>query len=417
MNACQLTAWAVRKGICQIATNLLGIKALVPALARATGESMALRIALVSSEFPPEGGGIGIYVQKLALGLAQRGHTVDILTRRLSRAEEVRPVEPGVRISRFRHLPLFPLGNLGWGDLVSKYIRSVGDPFDLVNVHSPAPVIVRTKSPTVLTIHNIAGLNTERLVKGGGIPSLEGMMKTPISIFERAVIRTYHRFAVMSGSIARQLVEIYGLSRNAISVVGNGVDCSFFTPLPSRPSSGQILYAGRFHRGKNLDVLFQAFRLVVKRHPNARLTLSGTGPYENHLRSVVKNMEIGRNLTFTSWLSGDSYALAVRSALICVLPSASEGQSTAVLEAMASGVPVVVADIANNRELVHDGRDGLLFRPYDSTDLARCIDSLLIDSSLRESIGTEARKTVLADFQWSQVMDRYHLVYESLGVG
>ena len=372
-----------------------------------------MKIALISSEYPPSGAGIAQYVEKLAFGLIERGHSVEILTRGSAGSSKREIVSNKLTVRRLRFLPIFPLGNLMLGMQIEKMALESRLNVDIINLHSPAPIRVASSVPLILTIHNVLAANTEELRRGKGIPSAARMASPVLSFFEGACIRNSSKLVAVSESVARQIQDSHGISNGLIEVVGNGVDIERFSPSHAIPKSNYILYTGRLHRSKRIDILIRAFSEITKDLPGVNLLIVGRGPEERTLRRQATKLDIGHKVIFTGWLTGDAYRDVVRNAQTYVLPSPYEGMSTSLLEAMASGVAAVATDIPNNSEIIRNETDGLLFRNGDHGDLAAKILLLYQDELLRAKIERNAREVCTSNYDWKGVADKYARMFQS----
>jgi len=171
---------------------------------------------------------------------------------------------------------------------------------------------------------------------------------------------------------------------------------------------------GRLHPQKRVAMLLQALKLAVQQRPDLswQLKLAGTGPLDRKLKAMAGELAISRQVEFLGHVA-DVGALLDRSDLF-VLPSASEGISNALLEAMARGLPCVVTDIPGNNEVIQNGENGILVKVDDAEALARAILGLAADDELRERLGRQARQTVETKYLLAGVTAKYMQLYEKL---
>jgi len=187
---------------------------------------------------------------------------------------------------------------------------------------------------------------------------------------------------------------IKGGIRN-VRVFERGVDCAQFHPAKRsetvRESFGVesggalVLYAGRLSKEKSLEVLLKAFTRLAGEHPQARLVLTGEGPYG---RALVRSFK-SPGITFTSWKQGEELAALFASADVFALPSSTETLSLVSLESMASGVPVLAMNAGGVRDIVGHDSTGLLANSAE--DFEACLRRLLEDVDLRTRLGLKGR--------------------------
>jgi glycosyltransferase involved in cell wall biosynthesis len=172
-----------------------------------------------------------------------------------------------------------------------------------------------------------------------------------------------------------------------------------------------LIAVGRLERQKGIDVLLHAFAQSAYRETH-RVLLVGRGNSEPQLRELATQLGIADRVTFAGWLD-NPWSLMRRAALF-VLPSRWEGFGNVVIEALASGTPVVVSDCAYGpKEIVSDGETGLVVPADDVTATTRAIDRVLGSSALSERL-IAAGKLRAKEFDVPVIVDRYEALFEEL---
>jgi len=194
-----------------------------------------------------------------------------------------------------------------------------------------------------------------------------------------------------------------GFAPEKLKILPRGLDTDLFNPVRRDPSfwraSGRngeeirLLYVGRISREKDLDVLAAAYDEVRKSGHPVKLFLVGHGPYSEALAAALPDA------VFLGYLTGEALAQAYASADIFVFPSTTDTFGNVVIEAQASGLPVIVSDLGGPKELVEDGVNGLVTKAHDVQDVARAIVRLAGDRDMRMRMGKEARQSVV-DRSW-----------------
>lgn len=206
----------------------------------------------------------------------------------------------------------------------------------------------------------------------------------------------------------RKTVISCGVDPARVSITRNGVDASFFCDdirtLPTRP---RLLFAGRLAAEKNVPLLLQALTGMPGRFDT---TIVGEGPAECDLRRQAAELGL-TGLHFRGWAAGAQLRAAYRSADIFVSPSRSEGMSLAVLEALASGLPVVATDLESTRQLVIHGESGLLTAADDARALRAALLQIASDADAYEHMSRTARK-VAGQYEWPAIAADFERVYE-----
>jgi glycosyltransferase involved in cell wall biosynthesis len=199
------------------------------------------------------------------------------------------------------------------------------------------------------------------------------------------------------------IVEQFGVAPERITVIPNGVDTDYFCPLENAATVEPIiLYVGRFVPQKDPLTLLEAFRLVCEQIPEARLLMIGNGPLKAEAEQFVATHRLDRHVTL---LPGTRDVRShLRRSRIFALASLFEGSPNVMIEAMATGLPVVGTRVDGIPELVTNGLSGLLVDPEHPSALAEALVTLLRDETLCSRMGTEARQKVLADHSLIQMV-------------
>jgi glycosyltransferase involved in cell wall biosynthesis len=167
---------------------------------------------------------------------------------------------------------------------------------------------------------------------------------------------------------------------------------TFFWSLRGLRGAVTLLYVGRVSREKSLDLLVEAFRSLVDEGSDIALAVIGDGPY----RSEMEERLAGYPALFTGYLSGEELQCGYASADLFVFPSATDTFGNVVLEAQASGLPVIVSDEGGPRELMVDGETGVVFRAGNQLSLNNAIRSVVNDR-LRFSRFAHAAREFIRD--------------------
>jgi glycosyltransferase involved in cell wall biosynthesis len=201
-----------------------------------------------------------------------------------------------------------------------------------------------------------------------------------------------------------------GFDPGKLKIFPRGLDTELFNPKQRDPAffekfgakNGQIrlLYVGRVSREKDLDVLAQAYHRLRNEGLSIQLFVVGHGPYSQALSETMPDA------FFTGYLTGKELAAAYASADIFVFPSTTDTFGNVIIEAQASGVPVIVSDAGGPKELVEDKANGLITRSHDVDDFTRAIRDLAVDPTLRERMGNRARQSVV-DRTWPNAFRKF----------
>jgi glycosyltransferase involved in cell wall biosynthesis/predicted metal-dependent phosphoesterase TrpH len=276
--------------------------------------------------------------------------------------------------------------------------------YDMVHLCSPGPAgVAALVTARVMDLPVLGSYHTE-LGAYAGVRSPDPMLE---AFAQGAMAMFYGQCAVvLSPSEASDgVLSTLGVDAARVGRWDRGVDLERFSPDRRRPevlgAAGEInvLYSGRLTREKGADLLADAFLAARARDPRLHLVLAGGGPEEDVLRA-----RLGAHATFLGWLEGDALADAYASADLFLFASRTDTFGQVLLEAQASGLPVVAVAEGGPCSIVEDGVTGLL-RPADATALADAVVALAADPDARARLAGAARVAV-AERTWDRALER-----------
>jgi sugar transferase (PEP-CTERM/EpsH1 system associated) len=244
-------------------------------------------------------------------------------------------------------------------------------------------------------------------------------------LLRRAAARVVGRFVTMSRDLERWLVSDVGVPARNVTQIYSGVDATRFHPRTGpRGSFGPAGFsdehsfiigtAGRLEPVKNPLMLLHAFIALLDRQPQlrerARLVFIGDGALRGELEARIANAGVAQ----LCWLAGsrDDVPALLRGLDVFALPSLNEGISNTILEAMATGLPVVATRVGGNVELVREGATGALCVARDPQAMASSLLEYVTQPDLARRHGAEARAVVERDFGLTRMVQDYAAVYE-----
>lgn len=294
-------------------------------------------------------------------------------------------------------------------------LRLRRDKADLV--HLPSTIVPRLlPCPAVVTVHDLAWAHYP-----------ESYDPRDLRMQTRAVPPSVRRAAhviAVSESTARDLQEILEVPAGKISVTLLGVSSRFSPEGPRLAGSafpgaehveGCLLYVGRLQERKNLVRLLDAYAQVRRRREAPKLVLAGPdSPHGRELARKAQEMGLAEQVIFPGYLPEDILPAVYRSAAALVYPSLYEGFGLSVLEAMASGTPVITSNRASLAEVAGDA--GCLVNPEEVAELASAVERVLADGRLRDDL----RERGLArsrEFRWARTAELTADVYRRIAGG
>ena len=279
--------------------------------------------------------------------------------------------------------------------------------YDIVHVCSPGPAgIGAWLMARVLELPRVGSYHTELAAYAAlrtGHAELEMLGNLGLGMFYGAC-----DVVVSPSRASDDRLNQLGIPADRIRRWDRGVDLNRFDPAHRQdgllPGEINVLYAGRLSSEKGVDLLADAFLEASRRDPRLHLSLAGGGPEEELLRA-----RLGEHATLLGWLSGDALARAYASADVFLFASSTETFGQVVLEAQASGLPVVAVDRGGPACLIEHGETGLL-APPDVNALADAVVSVTSTPLLSERISRGALAAVRGR-SWEAALDRLAAAY------
>ncbi len=214
---------------------------------------------------------------------------------------------------------------------------------------------------------------------------------------------------------ALEVLASVGIERAKFRFIPNGIDASAWPPRQAgRPRPPVILCVARFvPRKRHLDVVAAAAQLA-ERGVEFRMVLAGYGPTHAEVGRAVRARRLDGTVTLPGQVEGEALRELYSQAELFCTASVSEGMSGSVMEAMASGVPVVGGDVSGVRELVEHGRTGLLVKPRSPAALADAMAAMLDDPDRAERFGAAGREKVVGEFGLERMVAEKERLYRAL---
>jgi glycosyltransferase involved in cell wall biosynthesis/predicted metal-dependent phosphoesterase TrpH len=307
-------------------------------------------------------------------------------------------------------IPFYPGLQIGVPSLPAVVDALAEGRYDLIHLASPGPAgIAAWMLGRVLDIPMVGSYHTELAAYTGlrtGQAKLEVLATVLLSAFYGACD------VVLSPSAATdERLGGLGIPPERVARWARGVDTARFDPelrTPGLlPGELNVLYAGRLSKEKGVDLLVDAFLTARQQDPRLHLVLAGGGPEEEHLRE-----RLGDHATFLGWLTGEDLPRAYASADMFLFASQTDTYGQVVVEAQASGLPVVAVAEGGPATLIEHGETGLL-APPDSRVLAAELLRLASSSLLRERISKTAQLAV-GGVTWEAALDQLGAAYRTV---
>lgn len=396
--------------------------------ARQSVAARRLTVLLVSETYLPDVNGAAYFIDRLAHGIAGRGHEVHIACPAPAGPEP--PSLGRVTVHRMPSWPIpgYPQARVGSPARARRYLHRLTRDLhpDVLHVQNhfvlgraAVAIAKREDIPVIATNHFLPDNFT---AFASWLPTV--VKRGVEALLWRGVRRVYRDAVIVTAptSYAAGLTERRARIPEVIPV-SCGVDRSAFAPtgaakafrarygLPDRPT---LLHVGRLDPDKHVDCLIRALGLVRRWH-DAQLVVIGRGPLIERLRTQARRLGLAEHVHFCGFVEDADLPGAYEAADIYCNAGVAELQSITTLEAMAAHRPVLAADAHALPLLVRDGANGRLFPPGDVAVLARCATGLLDDSDRRRAMGIEsARRVAVHDL--GSTVDTFEAAYHDVSV-
>jgi glycosyltransferase involved in cell wall biosynthesis len=358
-----------------------------------------MRISILVEHFPPKGqAGTEIAAYFMAVHLAQRGHSVHVITS-LNEGLPDESYEKGFYIHRIPHIKIRIFGAFLYWYAILRTIRKI-DP-DFVHVQSIYSGMPALFSKRLLKIPYAVW------AQGSDVYLPKGLIK----LTSRMVIKNADSAIALTKDMKRVMQRIYDRD---IAIVPNGINMADLLDESGRKDEAdygrRILYVGRLSPVKGVQYLINAMNQIHDKIPDARLIIIGDGIERERLEALSIQVGIQEYVQFVGEVPHEKVLSFMRQADVFVLPSLSEGFPMVIIEALACGLPIVASRVGGIPEIIMDETNGYLVEAKDTEILANRIILLLLDEKLRKKIAVN-NKELVKKYTWEHVIIELEKIY------
>ena len=366
-----------------------------------------LRIALVTETWPPEVNGVAMTLKRMVDGLIRRGHGVQLIRPRQTRADTALhsgPLEEvlsrGLKLPRYDGLKL---GLPARSRLIREWSRQRPD---LVHVATEGPLgwtAVTAANKLRIPVTSDFHTNFDHYSSHYGIGWLRQPVAAYLRRFHNRTAATYVPTAELAGSLGAQGYE-------RVEVISRGVDTALYSPTRRsaalrrqwgvEPDGLAVISVGRLAPEKNLGLTLRAFAAIRRQRPDARMIVVGDGP----MREAI--VRAHPDVVPAGMRHGEDLAAHYASADLFLFPSLTETFGNVTLEAMASGACPVAYDYAAAAEVIRDLGNGAVVRCGDEDGFIERAVQLGRADDLRAELARAARRTA-ETIDWEHVNDSF----------
>ncbi len=387
-----------------------------------------MRICFISRRFFPAISGMSVYALNLLRELVTGGHDVVMISQYRNDSQGAAvygggppPKVPGVEVVGLESVgeqvvnhgrPADFEGDIG--DIVTAVQEAhARKPFDIIHAQYGYPTgLAALEASRRLGIPNVVS------IQGGDGHWVGKCCKTHKDAM-RAVLEHANALLIGSRSFAEEVVHNHGIDMDRFTIVPGATDVNRFrardvdaigrlSPIPT------LLYHGRVDLRKGLMELLEAFRVVHPDFPTLGMVVSGIGPDVDVVKQYVNDARLSSSIQLTGYASYEEAPKVYHRGDMFVSPTYSEGFSNTILEAMASGLPVVSTNTIGVVDCLQEGYNGLLVPVQDVEALANAIRRMLTDDELRIRVARQGYDDVQKLYSWPAVGRQIQAIYEDV---
>lgn len=381
-----------------------------------------MKICFISRRFFPTISGMSVYALNLLRELIRTGHDVTMVSQYRGDELGVRvygggkpPAVEGVKI-----IGLEAKGEQQGGAFeqdIAEIVEVVCqehalNPFDVIHAQYGYPTgLAALMASRRLQVPNVVSIQ-------GGDGHWVGTCCQTHKLAMLAVLNHADALLIGSRSFAAEVEDNHGTPLDRFTIVPGAVDVHRFCPRADwQPGiwldeqTPTLLYHGRVDARKGVLDLLDAFAQLRRRSCFARLVISGIGPDVDATTAKVCELELNDVVEMSGYVAYDDVPDVYRRADIFISPTYAEGFSNTILEAMASGVPVISTRAVGVVDCIRHGENGLLVEPRDPHALSTCIERMIVDSDLRATLTKNALDEARQQYSWEKVTRQIVGVY------
>jgi len=395
---------------------------------------MPHKVCFISPEYWPLSGGTGAYVYYLSNELIKNGYRIQIVTGS-NQTQDIQ-VNPQLNVS-FLKIPKIPIvKSFMLAAASSRKLSSIRSTAANVDItHPQLPLTPNFAVPPsfgkalVCTVHSTWKGEAEA-IRGEPYSRLNANEKFLVSFnwflrfFEEGMLKRARKIIAVSRFTKWELTNYYKIPESKIRVIHNGVNVNKFKPavdkrkvkieLGFNPDDLAIVSVGRLYARKGLFTLIESMVAVVKRFPTAKFVISGKGQSDemHKLTAYAERLGVKNNIVFTGYYPDKKLPKLYQAADVFAFSTFYEHHPFAVLEALATGLPVVTTTVGGIPETIESGKNGFLVEPFHPRQFSEKILYLLEHPAFAAEMGAKARKTIVEEYDWRIVVKDAMKVYD-----
>lgn len=386
---------------------------------------MSPKICFISPEYWPLTGGTGSYVYYLSNELLKNRYNIYVVTG----SNQTKDIQVNSQLDvSFLRIPKMPIvKSFMLAQASNRKLQRVNRRLQVDIVHPQLPLTPSFAVPPkfgkalICTVHSTwkgeaEAIRSEPFARLNANEKFLVNFNWFLRFFEENMIHRARKIIAVSHFTKRELTKYYKIPAHKIIVIHNGVDINKFHPATNKlkakqalglnPSDLAIVSVGRLYARKGLFTLIESMPEVIKHFPTVKFIISGKGQSDEMKKLVAHANKLGvrNNIVFTGYTPDRELPKLYQAADVFAFSTFYEHHPFAVLEALATGLPVVTTKVGGIPETIQSGRNGLLVPPFNSKQFSEKILHLLNHPKEAVEMGLKARKTVEKQLDWKIVV-------------
>lgn len=385
-----------------------------------------MKILIASDLHYPTINGVATFGRNLAIGLANRGHEVLVIAPSQT-SKKFKEVDVNHVVVRTASVPFVPYQNFRISPTPGREVKKIIQEFDPDVIHIQMLLWIGQATMKYGNKYGIPIVSTNHAMPENLMDNilLLAPIARPINYMLRQYGARFHSKADFVTLPTQSAIDMFAMTDRMtvpMEAVSNGIDLVRFHP--GKPGTAifekfaiptnvpLITYVGRIDVEKHLPLLIKSFAEVLKSH-KAHLVIVGSGQDSLNLKEMAHELGVFEHVTFTGRVSEEDKELLHQIGTVFAMPSPTELQSIATLEAMASGQPVVAVDAGALKELCQNGRNGYLCERDNIQQFAHGLRSCIANSAERKKMSAESL-AIAKTHDLNTTLDRFEAIYTGL---
>ncbi|MBS3088403.1 glycosyltransferase family 4 protein [Candidatus Pacearchaeota archaeon] len=368
-----------------------------------------MKILIFAGHFYPYAGGYENHIYQFAEQMSKRGHEISVVTINTSKVKEYERINKNFDIYR---LPGFDI--LGGTYPLPAFNKDFFRIWKGLRMKKWDVIITHTRFFTTSYLGY-------KFAKKSNVPLIHVEHGSCHTVTDNKIVGMVNRIYDHSiGSlIVKNSRKNIGISPRACEFVGhlggkkatyipNGVNANIESKYKVKKEIKNIVFVGRLIYAKGVQDLINAFAELEDK--NLKLTIVGDGPYRKELGELTAKLNLKNRINFVGEKDRKEVMKELAKSDLFVNPSYSEGLPTSVLEAGAVGLPVIATDAGGTREVIIDGKTGILIKEKDSNGLKKAIEFMVMNRTKREMYANNLNNLIKEKFDWEKIIKQWEKI-------